>query len=214
MMRFGVSAAGVCLLILGSATLARGQQFERPRLTIGASAGVSNPLHGDFQYTAKSWDADVRGQVAPHMMIEAFLSQWRHATETIHTGATFTGPDGVIRRDVQVTIDEGTRVSVFGFSFLSMFTAGRVTVAGGGGPALMGIRRDYAQRYAGCEPAVCRDFENHRRNDTFAVSVVGGVDVRLASRLSVFGQTRAAIPTEDPGSGHIAFTGGVRLVLR
>ena len=35
----------------------------------------------------------------------------------------------------------------------------------------------------------------------------------LASWLTAFGQFRSAIPTEDPGSGHTSFSGGLRLVF-
>ena len=216
-MRFGGKVAGVCLLILGSPALARGQQFETPRLTIGASAGISNPLHGDLQFLAPAWDVSVRGQTAPHLIIEAFGSQWRRSERKVYGGFPLTGPNGTVGRVAEVTTDQQTRVDVFGFSFLPAFTAGRVTVAGGGGPALMVFRNDFVQRLSGCEatnPNLCVDHETHRTSNQFAVALVGTVDVRLARYLTVFGEVRSAVPTEDPGSGHITATGGIRLVVK
>jgi hypothetical protein len=114
-----------------------------------------------------------------------------------------------------VTIESGDTVSMVGFSFLPTFTRNRVTTTGGGGPAVMVFRRDYAQRFSGCTPvSLCSDSEIHRSNGTFAVQVAASADVRLASRVTAFGQFRAGIPTEDPGSGHFAATVGLRLVLR
>jgi hypothetical protein len=214
-MGFRRHVAGLCLLIVASPALARAQAFEAPRLTIGASAGVSDPLHGDWQFVAPSWDLGVRGQVAPHFIVEAFASQWRHTTKSVRTGLPVTGVNGPLGRIGQMMTDDQTLVDVAGVSFLPALTTGRLTVAGGGGPALMVLRHNYAQRFANCEPAsLCRDYENQHTATTFAVALAGSVDVRLASWLTAFGQFRTAVPTEDPGSGHVAATAGVRVVIR
>jgi hypothetical protein len=133
----------------------------------------------------------------------------------VRVGVPITGPAGVLGRVEEVAIASGTEVSMLGFTFLPTFSRGRVTIAGGGGPALMIVRSDYAQRFTGCTPVgLCSDYENHRSNGTFAVQFVGSVDVRLASHVTTFGQFRAGIPTEDPGSGHVAVSAGFRFVLR
>ena len=207
--------AGIVLVLIVFPAFARGQTFEPPRFTIGAAGGVSNPLHGDLQFLAPSWDVSVRGQVAPALSVEGFVSRWRHTSESVRIGVAISGPSGLLGRADEVTIESGTAVSMVGFSFLPTFSRGRVTIAGGGGPALMIFRSDYAQRFSGCTPVgSCSDYENHRSNGTFAVQFAGSVDVRLASRVTTFGQFRAGIPTEDPGSGHVAATVGLRLVLR
>ena len=214
-MTFRWRVAGIFLVLIVIPALARAQTFEPPRFTISGAVGVSNPLHGDLQFLAPSWDVSVQGQVAPHVSIEGFMSRWRHSSESVSIGVPLTGPTGLLGRVDEVIVESGTEVSMVGFSFLPRFSSGRVTIAGGGGPALMIFRSDYAQRFIGCTPAsLCSDYENHRSNGTFAVQFVGSVDVRLASRLTTFVQVRAGIPTEDPGSGHVAASVGLRLVLR
>ena len=214
-MTFRWRLAGI-LVLIAIPGLARAQTFEPPRLTIGGAGGVSNPLHGDLQYVAPSWDVSVRGQVAPHLAIEGFLSQWRHSSETLRTGVPLSGP-GPIGRIGEVAIEDRERVSMVGFTFQPTFSIGRATIAAGGGPAVMVFRSDYAQRLSGCDAgaaASCGTYETHYSNGTFAVALVGSIDVRLASRLTTFGQMRAGIPTEDPGSGHVAVSAGFRFVIR
>ena len=205
--------AGVLLLILATPAFAGAQTSQPPRFTIGAGGGVSDPLHGDFQFIAPSWDVSVRGRVAPHLTIEGFMSRWRHANESVHSGVPLTGPGSI----GEIAIEDGDQVTMIGFSFEPTFSAGRVTFGGGGGPALMIFRSDYVQRVSGCEPssaASCGTFATHRTTGTFAVHFGGGVDVRLAPRLTTFGQIRVGVPIDDPGSGHVAATVGVRLVIR
>jgi hypothetical protein len=214
-MTFPGRIAGILLVMIVTPAFAGAQTFEPPRFTIGAAGGVSNPLHGDLQNVAPSWDVSVRGQVARGLSIEGFMSRWRHSNETVQLGVPITGPTGLLGRVDEVTIESGDTVSMVGFSFLPTFTGGRVTVTGGGGPAMMVFRRDYAQRFSGCTPvSVCSDSEIHRSNGTFAVQLASSVDVRLASRVTTFGQFRAGIPTEDPGSGHFAVSAGFRFVIR
>ena len=215
-MTFPKRVAGVLLLMLMAPAVAGAQTPEPPKFTIGAAGGVSDPLHGDFQFIAPSWDVSVRARVARHLMIEGFMSRWRHSDETVRTGVPLSGP-GVIGQVGELAIEDGDQVTMVGFSFEPTFSTGRVTIGAGGGPAMMIFRSDYVQRLNGCEPsnaASCGTFETHRTNGTFAVHFGGGVDVRLASRLTTFGQVRVGVPVEDPGSGHVAVSVGLRLVLR
>lgn len=214
-MTFPGGVAGILLLMLGAPALAGAQTFEPPKLTIGAAGGVSYPLHGDFQYVAPSWDASVQGQAARHLTVEGFLSRWRHSSDRVLTNMRSSGPGGSLGRIGEVTIESGESVAMAGLTFLSTFSRGRFTVAGGSGPAVMIFRSDYAQRFSGCDPVTaCSNSEVHYTNGTFAVQLDGSVDVRLASRLTTFGQVRVGVPIEDPGSGHVAATVGLRLVLR
>jgi hypothetical protein len=214
-MTFQWRVAAVLLLLVVAPAFAGAQTFEPPRVSLGGAGGVSNPLHGDVQYLAPSWDVSVRGRVAPALSIEGFMSRWRHASESVRTGVPINGPAGLLGRVDEVKIESSTEVSMVGFTFLPTFSRGRVTIAGGGGPALMIVRSDHAQRFTGCTSvSVCGDYESHWSNGAFAVQFAGSVDVRLASRVTTFGQFRAGMPIEDPGSGQVAVSGGFRFVLR
>ena len=207
--------AGILLVLIATPAFVGAQSFEPPRMSIGGAGGVSNPLHGDLQFVAPSWDLSVRGQVAPAMSIEGFMSRWRHTSGSVRVGVPISAPSGLLGRVDEVSIESGTAVSMVGFSFLATFSRRRITIAGGGGPALMIFHSDYTQRFSGCTPvSLCSDYENHRSNGAFAVQFAGSVDVRLASHVTTFGQFRAGIPIEDPGSGHYAVSAGFRFVLR
>ena len=212
-MTFRWRVAAILFVLIVTPAFAGAQTLEPPRMSIGAAGGVSIPLHGDLQFVAPSWDVSVRGQVAPALSIEGFMSRWRHTNESVRIGGPISGPTGLLGR-VDVSIESGTAVSMVGFSFLPTLSRGRVTIAGGGGPALMIFRSDYTQRFSGCTPvSLFSDYENHRSNGTFAVQFAGSIDVRLASHVTTFGQFRAGIPTEDPGSGHYAVSAGFRFVI-
>ena len=214
-MTFPGRIAAMFLLMLAIPAFTGAQTFEAPKLTIGAAGGVSDPLHGDFQYVAPSWDVSVRGQVARGLAIEGFMSRWRHSDETVRINVPLMGPGGPVGRIGEMRLDSTVAVSMIGFTLLPAFSRGRVTVAGGGGPALMIFRSEYGQHYRDCDPpSACLDFERHSSNGTFAVQLASSVDVRLAARVTTFGQFRAGIPIEDPGSGHFAVSGGFRFLIR
>jgi hypothetical protein len=142
------------------------------------------------------------------------MSRWRHSSESVLIGVPINGPTGLLGRVDEIVIEGKTEVSLVGFTFLPTFSRGRLMIAGGGGPALMVRHSDYAERLTGCTPvSLCRDYESHRTNGTFAVQFAGSVDVRLASYVTTFGQFRAGIPIEDPGSGHLAVSAGFRFVI-
>ena len=207
--------AAVLLLLIVTPAFAGAQTFQPPRVSIGGGGGVSNPLHGDVQYLAPSWDVSVRGQVAPALSIEGFMSRWRHSSESVRTDVAISGPAGVLGRVDEVIVKSAAEVSMVGFSFLPTFSRGRVTIAGGGGPALMIFRSHSAQRYSGCTTvSICGEYGHDSSNGAFAVQFAGSVDVRLTSRLTTFGQFRAGIPPQDPGSGHFAVSAGFRFVIR
>src|SRR5262245_46857483 len=126
----------VLLVALFAPALAAAQTTDPPRLTIGAAGGLTNPLHGDLQFIAPSWDVSVRGQVASHLAIEGFMSRWRHTDETARIGVPLNGP-GVTGTVGELVIEDRDQVSMVGFSFEPTFSVGRVSVAAGGGPAVM-----------------------------------------------------------------------------
>ena len=84
----------VATTFLAAAT-ARGEE-RGPRFTVGGGAGVTDPLHGDFDFQATGWEVAGRGGQAKHLTIEAFASTWRHAAETRRIGLPLQGPSGAI----------------------------------------------------------------------------------------------------------------------
>jgi hypothetical protein len=77
---------------------AAAQTGEPARFTLSAGAGVSNPLHGDFDFIAPSWDVAVRGRASEHLTIEAFVAEWRHTKRSDYFDIPIQSPAGVIGR--------------------------------------------------------------------------------------------------------------------
>ena len=207
----------VLAAIAVSAQPAAAQPPERPRLTVGVGAGTSNPLHGDFDYLAPSWDASVRGRASEHLTVEVFVAEWRH-TETSESRniplQNATGVIGTIGRLSQRSVRQQWSM---GANILPTFSRGRVTVMGGGGGGVMVLASRFRQTLNDCvssTPVSCRDYNTAHGAGSLTVQLAGGLDVALTHHLAAFAQSRFMVPIQDPGAGHTAFTAGVRLRIR
>ena len=185
---------------------ASAQTLEEPRLTVGVGAGVADPFHGDFDFTAPTWQASVRGHTARHFVVEGFLSGWQHNESESFGLANGTGR---IEQETKRTI------RVVGVNFLARST-GRVSVYGGGGPGYWLHERRFTQTPSGCDPSSGQPCGTVNTFNSAAFSVQGtaGVDAALTSRIIAYGQYQIALPVEDVGIGHSAFTAGIRIALR
>lgn len=206
-------AASVAFVILWAVpTPAGAQGSQEPRVYLAAGAGKADPLHSDLEFNAATWHVGVTTTVSRRLSVEVNYSEWRHTNERVTTDIpvqNFSGPAGRIGRLAQKT-SYVTRTA--GVNALLRGTAGRVALWGGGGPAWMLFRRDYEQTESECIGIrLCDGFTNSHTANSLAVQAAAGLDVPIARRLAFFGQYSVAIPTQDPGSGHVAVTGGIRI---
>ena len=216
MSRHLIAGVVVVAAALTTAPMTMAQDREA-RFTVGGGVGVSNPLHGDLDFIASSWDVSARGTPARHLTIEGFATEWRHDTESIQIGVPLQGPSGVIGSIGRLTQRTQYRTMAFGASLLPTFSTGRVTVAGGGGVDVMFFQRRFEQTLEDCVSATavaCGNFSNTHSSSSLGAHLLAGVDVRIAPRLLAFGQFRMLVPVQDPGSGHTEVLGGVRLIVR
>lgn len=172
---------------------ASAQNSEPPRVTVGVAGGIANPMHGDFDFVTPEWQVSVRGRLADGVTFEGFFNEWRHTEET------FFG---------QVTQETVRRTRVVGLNVLGGKMGDRGGWSAGGGIGSMTFDRKFTQ-----QDGTGRQFTNTFSNSSFSVQALGGFDVRIVPRLLGYGQFLLAVPTTDPGSGHISVTGGVRVVL-
>jgi opacity protein-like surface antigen len=210
--RLIVSAMAVVWTI--GAASAAAQASDTRHVSVGGGAGIATPLHGDFDFRAASWQADVRVDTTPHFGFSVFLEEWRHTDEDVFTNQTMSGPSGVLGRVDRVTTRTRHVTRVAGWSLLGRGTGGRVTFSGGGGVSYLLYSRDFSQTPTGCVPAnVCRDSSLEFDNNSFAAQVQAGADIDVTRHIAVMGQFRLIVPLEDPGSGHHTIIGGVRYVF-
>ena len=185
-----------------------------PKLAISAAAGLSNPLHGDFDFTAPEWQISLRTAVSDHFLLEGFLDEWRHTTDEVFENQTLFDPNGIIGRAGRVTTRTVHATKVVGFNALARATVDRVTLTAGGGPGFWLYDRRYSQTVTDCQsslPTSCRDSANRFSNSSFSVQGVAGLEVAITSRLAAFGQFQFMAPTVDLAGGHVTVGGGVRL---
>ena len=199
----GLAVTSAAVLILAAAPAAA-QDPLVPHVTLGAAAGIAAPFNGDFDFTATSWQTDVRFETTRHLGFNLFLEEWRH---------TNTEEFGAAGRADRVTIRTRHRTRVVGWNALGRANVGRATLSGGGGVSYLLYSREFHQAMTGCEPAsTCNDFTQKFDNGSFAAQVQAGVEVPVAPHVAAMGQFRWIVPTLDPGGGHQTFMGGIRFV--
>ena len=193
--------------------LAAAQEPDQ-KVSAGVAAGLAIPFHGDFNFTATAWQADVRITTASHVALGLFVEEWRHTDEDVLIGQTITGPSGPVGRADRIETQTEHRTRAIGANLVARGTTGRVTFTGGGGISYLFYEREFSQRMSGCEPAsLCTDFSQEFDNSSLAGQVQAGIDVALAPHVALMGQFRLVVPTNDPAGGHNSFVAGVRFGL-
>jgi Outer membrane protein beta-barrel domain len=204
----------VAVVLALAAVPAAAQDTRARHVSLGAAAGIATPFHGDLDFTATSWQADVRFETARHFGFGLFLEEWRHTNEEAFTNQTLSGPSGPIGHVDRVTTRTDHRTRAVGWNLFASGSVRRVTLTGGGGVSYLLYSRDFTQTMTGCEPASAgHDSTREFDNSSFAAQVQSGVDVAVAQHVALMGQFRLLVPVRDPGGGHHTFMGGIRFVF-
>ena len=208
-----------CFTILAASVLAASTaagQDVSPKLTIAAAGGIATPFHGDFDFTAPSWELSARGSIARHVAVEGFFEQWEHSEGTVLLDQAIHGPNGILGRVARIESRTTYRMRTAGFHVLGTGGTGRVSFFGGGGIGMIVYDRRFTNTTTGCGAGaeeLCRTFENTFSSNPFTVQGAAEVDVTIVPRVQVFGRYLLVVPPEDPGFGHGTFMAGARLVL-
>ena len=210
-----VSLWGVALAQLIGPARANAQQ-PPPKLSIAGAAGISNPFHGDFNFTAPQWQISLRTAVSDHFLLEGFFDEWRHTTDDVRENQTLRDPNGIVGRAGRLSIRTVQVTRSVGFNALARASFDRLTLTAGGGPGVWLYQRRYSQTLADCQataPEFCRDYANRFSNSSFSVQAVAGLEVALTSHVAAFGQYQFLAPTIDIAAGQATVGAGVRVRL-
>jgi hypothetical protein len=200
-MLFGIS---VLLPRLASAR----QADVTPQVSVGVGAGFANPFHGDLNFTAWAWEADVRLAMSRHLLLEVAVGDWRHDESFVRENIPVIPGEGVIGRFEQTT----TRVQR-SVQTAMLFTAarGRIRISAGGGAGFVEFSRRTRQLTSECTPPIqCGPFESSFSNFAIGAQIAGGAEARIVGGLAVYGQVRLVVPVSDPGGSDLRVTAGLR----
>jgi hypothetical protein len=212
--RISAPATAIALIVLVVNAASAAAQDVDQKVNAGVAAGLALPFHGDFDFTATAWQADVRINTARHFALDLFVEEWRHTDVNALIGQTITGPSGPLGRADRVETQTDHRTRAIGANLLARGGPGIVTFIGGGGVSYLFYRREFSQRMSGCDPlSLCTDFSQEFDNSSLAGQVHAGIDVAVAPHVAVVGQFRLFVPMNDPAGGHSSFLAGVRFGL-
>jgi hypothetical protein len=208
-----IPAIVVGLLAVSPTVVVAQTAASTPRVSVGAGVGLAFPFHGDFDFTAGAWDADVRLALSRHTVFEAAVGEWRHTETSVRENVTVqavSGPPGTVGRVEQSTrrVQRAIQVNLLGTGVL-----GRVRVVGGGGVGLLQHDRRFRQSIEDCSAGVadvCGSTESTFSNIAGSAQAVGGVDIRVAGSSSVYGQARFIVSMRDPAGSDLRVTTGAR----
>ena len=163
--------------------VASAQPVTAPVLEVRTAAGFSNFLHGDIEGIAPSMRVAVRVGTGRFAIEPEFAAAW------LETADAFSG----VRRI------ERTRFRGFGVNAIGRWPGTRISpYAGAGLGAYVHRRRTEVTTPSG-------NFSSGFDSPGAAgAQAMGGVDVRVASRASAFGEMRVEIRSfADPGGGSV-----------
>ena len=196
---------------------AAAQSVESPRFSVAAGAGMAFPFHSDFPDDAFAWHVSGRIRTAKFLSVEVTFDQWRHESSRVLRDITLQSHSGIIGHVDEVLIEDSVSVDALSLSAMVGGTAGRVTIMGGGGPALVTYRERQSTTLTGCTatvPQTCQDRSFKHSNPELGLQGAVDAGVRVTSRISAFTRLNVVGPLSDPGSGHLGIVGGVRVRLK
>ena len=195
------AALSVMVIVMFAGTAHAQQNDDDVSLEFGFGTGYARALHGDLDFGDAAVSGTARARVARNVALEAQVGYWQHT----ELDSFPSGRGGVIET-------RQTR-SFPSVTFSALAVSGRdarVGPYGGAGVGVYYIKSRFVQSQTPTSP----EFVRNRWNLGMGAQFFGGVDVRVASRLKVFGECRFAIESfQDPGSSGFRALGGVRVPI-
>jgi Outer membrane protein beta-barrel domain len=191
--------AATALVVFGIPVAAKDRD---PSVEAGGGYGYARALHSDLDFGAPTFSATARVRVGGLIAFEPQVGYWWHEErETFHTGGGET---------IETRLRHAF-TSVTGSLLVVSPSSWRVGVYGGGGIGVYyGSRRYEVSGSSEFPPST----SSRPYSPSLGGQLLGGADVRAASRLRVFGEFRFELQSvDDPGSSAYRVLGGVRVPI-
>jgi hypothetical protein len=209
--------AGAALCCLAIVAFSAGTRAQGVALTVAAGAvSATDPAPGGA-FAAPVYSASFQGSFATYFVLEAELTHWSRNTRTEIGPHDITGPNGVLGRVNGTTIVDSHKFWNAGLNVLVRST-GAVRVFGGAGASLSMDDSEYSQETFGCSPSLdprlCMPFESARmRGPIPVIRGLGGVEVPVSTRLSLFGAVRLEKTAWEDRRNPISAVAGLRFAV-
>ena len=191
----------VLFVVMAASTAHAQQSDDSVSLELGFGTGYARALHGDLDFGDAAVSGTARARLAPHVALEAQVGYWRD-TEV----RSYPNLRGGVYETRQTRAFPSVTFSVVAVSHRDA----RVGPYGGAGVGVYYIQTRYVQSPSGGIP----DSVSSRWNLGMGGQFFGGVDVRAAKYLKLFGEARFAIESfQDPGSSGFRVLGGARVPI-
>jgi hypothetical protein len=188
----------VLVLVLMPGVVQAGQDGA---VEVGGAAGFAHALHGDLDFGDAAVSGAARVRVSRRVAFEGQFGYWQHRRpdafltsrgEVVQTRLTHKFPN--VTASVLTVSDRDARVGPYG----------------GAGVGVFYHMSTYEQSATSQFPSVS---DSDWRIGVGA-TLVGGVDVRVSTRVKAFGEFRFDVQSfRDPGSSSYRILGGVRLPI-
>ena len=188
----------VLVLVLTPGVVQAGQEGA---VDVGGAAGFAQSLHGDLDFGDAAVSGTGRVRVSRRVAFEGQVGYWQHRRhetfltsrgEVVQTRLTHRFPN--VTASMLAVSDRDARVGPYGGAGLGLFYH---------------ISR-YEQSATSQFPAV----SNSNWHIGAGATLVGGVDVRVATRVKAFGEFRFDVQSfRDPGSSVYRALGGIRVPI-
>ena len=194
---------------------ARAQDGVAITIAAGAISSI-DPAPGD-RFIEPTYVVSLQGVIKRYFIVEAELAHWSHTLRIERGPHDIFGPEGRIGSVTGTTTVDYGGIWNFGANVLVRST-GRVRVFGGGGVSASVEDSEFTQQSFGCsaslDPRTCQPFRNARlRGPVLVMRALGGVDVPLNERVSIFGSVRAEKTAWEDRANWVSGVGGVRFAF-
>jgi len=188
-------------------------QNPPPRVAVGFGVGTLAPVATDSNGNVPFWAGSVRIDFRRHMGVE-IEGTYRGDDAQYQWGPgriTSVGPDN---KETIIPYAGSTHYSSDSWweTTINVIarSTGPVSVYGGGGFGFGAVKSEEVTIYSGCSSPICNNQRWSRNDSGITLGTVGGVDARIASRVSGFGSLRATIGYTGRGAD-VGALAGVRV---
>jgi hypothetical protein len=192
--------------------------WEEPAVSIYGGLGELTLYRGDLDVRdALGGEVGVRWPLSERVRMDLSFGQFHNRESLTAFDVPLSSPTTLLGRADRLDQRTDHRSRTADVVVLATGGVGRVRVAGGGGVGLIVLARTFRQMLSGCSAGATQFCNGETRTDFTTSSVtgigLGTVDIRLTSRVSVYGAGRFALVLRDVASSGLRVTGGVRIAF-